>query len=66
MLTRPADDVVSPFHERMPVVLPPDLVGPWLAGAAVPIARLLEDSPLLTAEPLTRRGPPPPDQLTLL
>jgi len=66
MLTRPADDVVAPFHDRVPVVLPADLVGPWLAGDAVPIARLLQESPVLTADPLTRPGPPPPDQLTLL
>jgi putative SOS response-associated peptidase YedK len=66
MLTRPADDVVAPFHERMPVVLPPDLVGPWLAGDPVPAARLLGDAAVLVAEPLTRPGPPPPDQLTFL
>ena len=66
MLTRPADDVVAPFHERMPVILPADLVGPWLAGDVVPTALLLRESPVLVAEPLTRPGPPPPDQLTLL
>ena len=66
MLTRPADDVVAPFHERMPVILPADLIGPWLAGSAVPVGRLLGESPPLSAEPLTRPGPPPPDQLTLL
>ena len=66
MLTRPADDVVAPFHERMPVVLPPDLITPWLAGEAVPLARLLTESPALTAEPLTRPGPPPPEQPSLL
>ena len=66
MLTRPADDVVAPFHDRMPVILPSDLIGPWLAGAAVPVGRLLGDAPPLSSEPLTRPGPPPPDQLTLL
>ena len=66
MLTRPADDLVAPFHERMPVILPADLIGPWLGGAPVPVARLLDESPALSAEPLTRPGPPPPDQLTLL
>jgi len=55
---------VAPFHERMPVILPADLIGPWLAGEAVPVARLLGESPALAAEPLTRPGPPPPDQLT--
>jgi putative SOS response-associated peptidase YedK len=66
MLTRPADQVVAPFHERMPVILPADLVGAWLAGEPVPVTRLLGESPALVAEPLTRPGPPPPDQLTLL
>jgi putative SOS response-associated peptidase YedK len=66
MLTRPADDVVAPFHERMPVILPPDLVGPWLAGEPVPPARLLGESPGLSAEPLSRPGPPPPEQPSLL
>jgi putative SOS response-associated peptidase YedK len=66
MLTRPADHVVAPFHERMPVILPPDLITPWLAGEAVPLDRLLTESPVLTVEPLTRTGPPPPEQPSLL
>ena len=66
MLTRPADDVVAPFHERMPVILPPDLITPWLAGEAVPFDRLLTESPVLSVEPLTRPGPPPPEQPSLL
>ena len=66
MLTRPADDVVAPFHERMPVILPPDLVGLWLAGEPVPPARLLGESPVLSAEPWSRPGPPPPEQPSLL
>jgi putative SOS response-associated peptidase YedK len=63
MLTRPADDVVAPFHERMPVILPGDLVAPWLAGELMPVDRLLTESPLLRAEPLT---PPRPEQPSLL
>jgi putative SOS response-associated peptidase YedK len=66
MLTRPADDVVGPYHERMPVILPRELIGPWLAGEAVPTARLLEEAPVLTAEPLSRPGPPTPEQPSLL
>jgi putative SOS response-associated peptidase YedK len=66
MLTRPADDVVAPFHERMPVILAPDLVGPWLAGEPVPSTRLLHESPVLSVEPLSRPGPPPPEQPSLL
>ena len=63
MLTRPADDVVAPFHERMPVILPADLIGPWLAGEPVPTFRLVDESPVLVAEPLSRPGP---EQPTLL
>lgn len=66
MLTRPADEVVAPYHERMPVILPADLIAPWLAGEPVPIARLLVESPLLCADPLARPGPPPPEQPSLL
>jgi putative SOS response-associated peptidase YedK len=66
MLTRPADDIVTPFHERMPVILPPDLVAPWLAGETMPLDRLLTESPVLSVEPLTRPGPPPPEQPSLL
>jgi putative SOS response-associated peptidase YedK len=63
MLTRPADAVVAPFHERMPVILPADLVAPWLGGEPVPLARLAEESPVLVAELLSRPGP---EQPTLL
>jgi putative SOS response-associated peptidase YedK len=63
MLTRPAADVVAPFHERMPVILPADLIGPWLAGEQVPVARLVDESPVLMAEPLTRPGPEQPSLL---
>ena len=63
MLTRPADDVVAPFHERMPVILPIDLIAPWLAGEPVPMGRLVNESPLLVPEPLSR---PEPEQPSLL
>jgi putative SOS response-associated peptidase YedK len=66
MLTRPADGVVGPFHERMPVILPADLIGPWLAGDPMPMARLLEEAPVLAVEPLSHPGPPPPEQTSLL
>lgn len=32
MLTRPANDVVAPYHHRMPVVVPEPLWDRWLAG----------------------------------
>ncbi len=66
MLTRPADEAVAPYHERMPVILPSDLIRPWLAGEAMPLDRLLTESPVLRTEPLTRPGPPAPEQRSLL
>lgn len=63
MLTRPADEVVAPFHERMPVILAADLVPAWLAGDAVPMSRLIGESPRLVAEPLSRPGPEQPSLL---
>ena len=66
MLTRPADAVVEPFHDRMPVVLPAELIGPWLAGEALSLDRLLAGSPALDVEPISRPGPPPPEQPSLL
>jgi putative SOS response-associated peptidase YedK len=66
MLTRPADDIVAPFHERMPVILPSDLIGPWLAGEPVPMNRLLSDGPTLGAEPLSPSQSPTHEQPRLL
>jgi putative SOS response-associated peptidase YedK len=63
MLTRPADDVVARFHERMPVILAADLVPAWLAGEVVPMSRLIGESPPLAAEPLSRPGPEQPSLL---
>jgi putative SOS response-associated peptidase YedK len=51
MLTRPADDVVAPYHDRMPVVLPAGLVAPWLAGGPADVDRLLTESPVLVPVP---------------
>jgi putative SOS response-associated peptidase YedK len=50
MLTRPADAVVAPFHDRMPVILPADLIEGWLAGGDLDTARLLTDSPPLQTD----------------
>lgn len=52
MLTRPADPTVAPFHGRMPVILPADLVEGWLARADVPVGRLLTTATDLVVEPL--------------
>ena len=35
ILTTAANAVLAPIHERMPVMLPRDTFGPWLAGEAV-------------------------------
>jgi hypothetical protein len=51
MLTRSADGVVVPFHNRMPVILPADLIEGWLAGDQLDVARLLADSPPLVPVP---------------
>lgn len=50
MLTRPADATVSPFHDRMPVILPADLIDAWLAGDDSDV--LAVPPPPLLAEPL--------------
>ena len=38
VLTTAANAVLAPIHARMPVILPRDAFGPWLAGEAVPLA----------------------------
>ena len=35
ILTTAANEAVAPVHDRMPVILPPNLFGPWLAGEPV-------------------------------
>ena len=35
ILTTAANDAVAPVHDRMPVILPPEAFGPWLAGEAI-------------------------------
>lgn len=66
MLTRPSDPVVTPFHDRMPVILTSDLVDPWLAGDPVSVEGLLADSPPLAAEPMAPVQAPGPEQQSLL
>lgn len=51
MLTRPAGEAVAPFHERMPVVLPVDLLDAWLAGGEVPVEEMLRLRVALSVEP---------------
>ena len=38
ILTTTANETVAPVHGRMPVIMPPDAYGPWLAGEDVPLA----------------------------
>lgn len=51
MLTRPAGEAVAPFHERMPVVLPTEMLDAWLAGGGVPVVELLSLPVVLSVEP---------------
>ncbi len=60
MLTRPAGEAVAPFHERMPVVLPTELLDAWLAGAGVPVGDLLAMPVSLAVEPFPATSPPQP------
>ncbi|MDE0377613.1 MAG: SOS response-associated peptidase [Rhodospirillales bacterium] len=51
ILTTAANDTVAPVHGRMPVILPPDAWGPWLAGEDVPLAPYPADA--MTAHPVS-------------
>jgi putative SOS response-associated peptidase YedK len=54
ILTEPAIPPVAALHDRMPVILPPGLVEPWLAEGAPPA--LAPPTPgLLLARPLSPR-----------
>lgn len=55
VLTTAANDLVAPIHDRMPVILPPEAVGPWLT---VPARSLLRPAPAgwLVATPVSRRA----------
>jgi putative SOS response-associated peptidase YedK len=41
IVTRASDDVVTPVHDRMPVVVPDDAVDAWLAGSKNDAAALM-------------------------
>ena len=43
ILTTEANATVAEVHNRMPVILPPEAFGPWLAGEAVPLAPYLAE-----------------------
>ena len=51
ILTTAANETVAPVHGRMPVILPPDAYGPWLAGEDVALAPYPADD--MTAHPVS-------------
>ena len=51
ILTTAANGTVAPVHGRMPVILPEDAYGPWLAGEEVPLAPYPADG--MTAHPVS-------------
>ena len=51
ILTTAANETVAPVHGRMPVILPPDAWGTWLAGDEVPLAPYPADA--MTAHPVS-------------
>jgi putative SOS response-associated peptidase YedK len=54
ILTSPAVEPVLRIHDRMPVILPPELVAPWLAdGAPPPLPAPVPG--LLSARPVSMR-----------
>ena len=63
ILTTAANEIVAPVHDRMPVILPPEVLGPWLAGEAVPLdpyppeTMTLHPVSTLVNKPAERRSP---------
>ena len=51
ILTTAANETVAPVHGRMPVILRPDVYGPWLAGDDVPLAPYPANA--MTAHPVS-------------
>ena len=51
ILTTAANETVAPVHGRMPVILPPEACGPWLAGEDVPLIPYPADA--MTAHPVS-------------
>ena len=51
ILTTAANETVAPVHGRMPVILPTDAYGPWLAGEDVALAPYPADD--MTAWPVS-------------
>ena len=51
ILTTAANGTVAPVHSRMPVILPPEAYGPWLAGEDVPLVPFPADG--MTTHPVS-------------
>ena len=51
VLTIAANETVAPVHGRLPIILPPDAYGSWLAGEDVPLAPYPPDD--MTAHPVS-------------
>ena len=60
ILTTKANATVRPVHHRMPVILAPDMIEPWLAGAAALTPPFVTGAAEGAAAPL---GPAPDDLL---
>ena len=58
ILTTEANEAVAPVHDRMPVILPPDLFGPWLAGEPGPAGTSLPPSREQARQQGRKRRPP--------
>jgi putative SOS response-associated peptidase YedK len=56
ILTVPANDAVSPFHDRMPAILEADQFGAWLGGKLSDALALLKPYPadVLESWPVSR------------
>ncbi len=55
ILTTEASEALRPIHHRMPVILPPDVYAPWLAGEAGGEVLVANADPALTAFKVDRR-----------
>ena len=53
ILTTAANEVVAPVHDRMPVILPREAFGAWLAGEAAPLGPYSPDT--MTVHPVSTR-----------
>ena len=47
VLTTAANDAMRALHHRMPVILPPEAIGPWLSGDDVDLGPAAEDRLLM-------------------